>query len=120
MDLFVDYVPAPTLEEYLVINRASLSLPSKIFILIMILRGVRFIHGFEITHLDLKPQNILLLKNMVPKIIDFGESYHAKVCKEEFVPGFSHPYGAPECYYPTNLEIFGPHNDVFSLGIISF
>lgn len=56
----------------------------------------------------------------MPKIIDFGESYHHKVCKEDFVPGFTHPFGAPECYYPTDLRIFGPHNDIFSLGVISF
>lgn len=68
----------------------------------------------------MKPQNILLPKNLMPKIIDFGESYHHKVCKEDFVPGFTHPYGAPECYYPTDLKIFGPHNDIFSLGVISF
>lgn len=56
-----------------------------------ICEGLNYLHnGLEepIFHLDLKPANILLDKNMVPKIIDFGVSrlvgethtYATKVC----------------------------------------
>jgi serine/threonine protein kinase len=30
--------------------------------------------------LDCKPSNILLYKNMLIKLIDFGESFHEEVC----------------------------------------
>jgi len=36
--------------------------------------GLKYLHGERIFHLDLKPSNILLDKDMVPKIADFGLS----------------------------------------------
>jgi len=36
--------------------------------------GLKHLHGERIFHLDLKPANILLDKDMVPKIADFGLS----------------------------------------------
>lgn len=42
-----------------------------------ICEGLNFLHvgcGSQILHLDLKPANILLDNNMVPKIADFGLS----------------------------------------------
>jgi coatomer subunit beta' len=36
--------------------------------------GLNFLHERDIVHLDLKPQNILMDANMIPKIVDFGLS----------------------------------------------
>jgi serine/threonine protein kinase len=36
--------------------------------------GLLYLHENRIVHLDLKPANILLDDNMVPKIADFGLS----------------------------------------------
>jgi len=37
-----------------------------------ICRGLDALHEENIIHLDLKPQNVLMDGNMMPKIVDFG------------------------------------------------
>ena len=39
-----------------------------------ICEGLNYLHEGHVLHLDLKPDNILLDKEMVPKIADFGLS----------------------------------------------
>ena len=39
-----------------------------------ICEGIRYLHEHNIIHLDLKPANILLDDDMIPKITDFGLS----------------------------------------------
>lgn len=43
-------------------------------------QAVRYLRDYEIVHLDLKPNNVMIFWNMLVKLIDFGESYHPKVC----------------------------------------
>lgn len=45
-----------------------------------ILFGMRFLISREIVHLDLKPSNIVVCKQLIPKIMDFGEAYHRELC----------------------------------------
>ena len=54
--------------------------------------GLKYIHELEepIYHLDLKPDNILLDKNMVPKIADFGMS---RIFRKEPTRITQNPYG---------------------------
>ncbi|CAL4993917.1 unnamed protein product [Urochloa decumbens] len=82
--------------------------------------GLKYIHKDlqkPIYHLDLKPDNILLDKDMVPKIADFGLS---RIFGNELARITRRPYGTlgyqpPE--YIDKGEISGMF-DIFSLGII--
>lgn len=38
----------------------------------MISLGLKYLQEYQITHLDLKPSNIMLYKKMMIRIIDFG------------------------------------------------
>lgn len=61
-------------------KQLTLSLWSKIYVLLNILQGLRHLSSQKIVHLDLKPSNIIVGRSYITKIIDFGEAYHHNVC----------------------------------------
>lgn len=50
----------------------TISFKTKIYLLLNIIYGIRHLIKYEIVHLDLKPINILVCKQLITKIIDFG------------------------------------------------
>ena len=81
--------------------------------------GLKYIHGKNIIHNDIKLENIMIDKNYVPKIIDFGlscyddkyEDYLGKHCKSY---GGTPWYIAPEFF---RLKIRTPAQDMWALGV---
>jgi serine/threonine protein kinase len=82
--------------------------------------GVKHLSDNSIAHLDIKPENFLVLNNESVKIIDFGRCTKNVSCipKGVFVeatPG----YNAPEIY--DDSESVDPYKaDVFSMGLVIF
>jgi len=70
---------------------------TKLYSLAQILHGMRFLQDKKITHMDLKPQNILIGRNLTMKLTDLGEAYHPKH-KKGYQPGTCLPYSSPEAY----------------------
>ena len=71
-DLLSDCLFNPTLMEYVMLRRDFISMNSKIYILFMLIQAMRYLKMYNIVHLDLKPNNILVSKSMMVKVIDFG------------------------------------------------
>ncbi|KAJ1276325.1 hypothetical protein BS78_05G205900 [Paspalum vaginatum] len=118
--LCFEYLPHGSLDNHLFEESCGLDWCTRYKIIKGICEGLNYLHnGLEepIFHLDLKPANILLDKNMMPKIADFGVSrpfrgthtHTTRVCvgSEYYMP--------PE--YMSKRQISNK-NDIFSLGII--
>ncbi|XP_044438695.1 probable indole-3-pyruvate monooxygenase YUCCA8 isoform X2 [Triticum aestivum] len=75
--LCYEYLPGGSLDEHLSDESCGLAWDTRYQIIKGVCEGLKFLHkGSEdpICHLDLKPANILLDKDMIPKIADFGLS----------------------------------------------
>ena len=90
-------------------------------ILKQIIKGFLFLQDKDISHRDIKPQNILLFPNNVYKIADFGEAKNIKNIAQQSTLRGSELYMSPVLYkgYKFNKKniLHNPYkSDVFSFG----
>ncbi|OHT14304.1 AGC family protein kinase [Tritrichomonas foetus] len=81
-----------------------------------IVSGMAYLHRQHIIHRDVKPENILIDSNLLPKITDFGLS---KVANNNLMTMFggTYYYIAPEII---SQEQYDEKIDVYSFGVILF
>jgi len=72
--LCFEYLPYGTLDNYITDASRGLDWRMRYKIINGICDGLHYLHENHIVHMDLKPPNILLDGNMIPKIADFGLS----------------------------------------------
>ncbi|CAN4083699.1 unnamed protein product [Withania somnifera] len=75
--LVYDFMPKGSLDKYITSQEGSprLSWQRKYDIVLGVARGIEYLHrgcDVRILHFDIKPHNILLDENFIPKISDFG------------------------------------------------
>ncbi|KAF7111807.1 hypothetical protein CFC21_111771 [Triticum aestivum] len=85
-----------------------------------ICQGLCFLHNLDIPliHMNLKPENILLDENMIPKIADFAMSrvfgeQQTRLCTQKVVGSYG--YMAPEYLYRGEISA---QSDIYSLGLL--
>ncbi|XP_066356154.1 cysteine-rich receptor-like protein kinase 8 [Miscanthus floridulus] len=82
-----------------------------------ICKGLHYLHENKIVHLDIKPSNILLDDNIVPKIADFGlsrcfDENQSRAVTSKLIGSMG--YMAPE-FYSGEITF---KSDIYSLGVI--
>ena len=118
--LVMDYVEGTPLDEYF--ERHRLPIRRRLELFLTVCSAVHYAHQNLVVHRDLKPDNILVLDDGTPKLLDFGT---AKLLPERIGPdvtqvgfrAFTPAYASPE-------EVLGnpvtTASDVYSLGVILY
>ncbi|XP_062185278.1 LEAF RUST 10 DISEASE-RESISTANCE LOCUS RECEPTOR-LIKE PROTEIN KINASE-like 2.4 [Phragmites australis] len=123
--LIYDYMPNGSLDKFIYADdsKAILGWDQLYEIAIGIARGLEYLHrgcNTRIIHFDIKPHNILLTDDFVPKIADFGL---AKLCnpKESYLSmaGMRGTIGfiAPEVF-ARRFGVVSTKSDVYSYGMM--
>jgi serine/threonine protein kinase len=89
-----------------------------LIILFQILQGLKHLHDNNIVHRNIKPENILVMKNRQIKIADFG---FAKIIESTMISHLTFAgtpqYIAPEFYLN---QLRDKPSDIWSVGIITY
>ncbi len=116
-----EYIDGQTLTQWMLDN-VKPNLQTVRNIVEQIVKGVTAFHRMEMVHQDLRPENIMIDKNGVVKIIDFGSTKVAGLL--EMTRAVEHQnllgtaqYSAPEYFLG---ETGTSRSDLFSIGVITY
>ncbi|MFA6226440.1 MAG: protein kinase [Methanoregula sp.] len=122
----VNILPVPYVEmEFVPASLEEQEKPLPVWKAVHIIKGIAdglsyaHVHGF--IHRDIKPHNILLNEECVPKITDWGMSkVLAADVKKSSIAGFSLSYAAPEQVSPSEFGRTDERTDVYQLGVVFY
>lgn len=128
----MDYYTYQSTDHFIMTNIKTISISSKLSILVQTAMALLFTKNIHLTHCDLKPSNVCIGKAIQAKLIDFGHS-HLPITKHvssltsinaesmsKHVPGYTLPYSPPELFRQNelNFTMQGHKFDVFSFGVV--
>jgi len=91
-------------------------------ILLPVLDGLAQIHSVACYHLDISSDNILILENGAPVLLDFGAARHTELSGEDSTTIILKPGFAPiEQYGSDDSElVLGPWTDIYALSAVAY
>lgn len=116
--IVMELIEGITLKEYMAKN-SPLPLEEALFYCGQILSALRHAHERGVVHRDIKPQNIMLLKDGVVKVTDFGI---AQVSNFETVTRDSSAVGSVHYVSPEQAKgrVADDRSDIYSTGIMLY
>ncbi len=115
--IVMEYVDGVTLKEFM--QQGRLTLHDTLEIGVRLAEGLQHAHSRHVIHCDIKPQNILIDKNLVPKIADFGI---AKMVSNQTMVYSKSVMGSVHYISPEQVDggKITASSDVYSLGVVLF
>lgn len=81
----MDYLgPNLTLSEYNTLH-STFSLHSKMHIFIHLANTLNFLEKLQVVHMDLSSHNVMVCRDLLIKVIDFGEAYHPSIDSDKTI-----------------------------------
>jgi len=110
----MEYIDADNLLKHLT-RRSTFDEHTALSIMRQVLRGLRAAHDLGIVHRDIKPENILLNKDRMAFITDFGIATSQDLIRKELA-------GTPDYMAPEQLrcETVVPASDLYSCGVVLY
>ena len=116
--IVMEYIDGITLKQYIE-QQGSLPWKDAVHFIIQVLRGLQHAHDRGIVHRDIKPQNIMVLRDGTIKVTDFGIARFARSEQKTITDkaiGSVH-YISPE---QARGEVTDEKADVYSVGVILY
>ena len=112
-----DYEEGATLSQRL--SKGPMPEPELRAVLLKVLDGLEIVHERAILHRDIKPSNIMLRKDNVPVLIDFGAARDFASRHSRSVTAIASPgYTPPEQFGIGGEQ--GPWTDIYALGAVMY
>lgn len=121
--IVMEYIEGAPLIEYC--NRNNLTVPQRLELFRALCSAVQHAHQMLVIHRDIKPGNVLVNNDGVPKLLDFGI---AKLLTTDVIPGaISHTHTmqrilTPQYASPEQIrgEQLTTASDIYSLGVLLY
>ncbi|MEA4920576.1 MAG: Stk1 family PASTA domain-containing Ser/Thr kinase [Clostridiaceae bacterium] len=116
--IVMELIDGITLKDYLS-KRGALSWKETTFFAVQIAKALEHAHSRDIIHRDIKPQNIMLLRDGTVKVADFGIAHHS-TDQRTYVKGEaigSVHYVSPEQARGSHID---NRSDIYSLGVVMY